>query len=245
MVEKRVKKFLILSFLGLLLINLALVSAYILFTKYGSLTLNPGEKYVVNIPFIGPSNSPTICGTAQQNDGTLLKNITVVLKSYNSNTTIAQNTTNSDGKYCITLTGMNSSQKFDVYIQYDNQTIILGSNDYTLSFGNNLIYSKSINDFVYLTGNITNRDARIENGRFEINLKYNETGKFTNSEEIFDYQKYFLNIEPNEIYSVPNDELNVSWEIPNDAKIGMYKFYIKTSFNGKERTSNIYFNITE
>jgi len=49
---------------------------------------------------------------------------------------------------------------------------------------------------------------------------------------------------PNSDYGFPNDEFNVSWEIPGDATTGKYKFYIKTSFNAKESTKTIYFNIT-
>lgn len=247
--KKGVKKFLIFSILGLVFINLTFASAYLILTKYGTLTLNPGEDYIVNIPFIGPSNPftnyPTICGTAEQTNGILLKNVTIIVKGYNNDTVIAQNVTNSDGKYCITLPEIKSStQKFDVYVQYDNKTISLGSNDYQLNFENNLVYNKGLDNFVYLTGDITNEDAKIENGRFEINLKYQNvtTGDW---EDIFDYQKYSVNIESDEIYSVPNNGLNVSWEIPSDAKEGRYKFYIKTSFNAKEHTKDIYFNITE
>lgn len=50
---KRVRNFLILSFLALSLINIILIDAYLVFVQYGSVTLNPGEKYNVNIPFFG------------------------------------------------------------------------------------------------------------------------------------------------------------------------------------------------
>ncbi|MEK6906040.1 MAG: hypothetical protein AABW81_00270 [Nanoarchaeota archaeon] len=63
---KRVHEFLIFSFIGILAVNLALLSAYTIFEKYGSVTLGSGEGYIVNIPFIGSSNSPMICGKAQK-----------------------------------------------------------------------------------------------------------------------------------------------------------------------------------
>ena len=250
--RKKMTLFLMLSFFGLLLLNFAFISAYILLIKYGSLTLNPGEKYIVNIPFIGLSKNPTICGTAEQTDGTPLSNINVTVK-YNSNQSIVRETnTGTDGKYCITLPNMSSSKKFDVYVQYDTITsdgnpIVLASNSYTLNFDNNRIYSKSLNKYVTLTGSISNEDARIENGRFEIEMgrkKVNSTNYDYNS--FGGYQKYFVNIEPNEVYDIPNSELNVSWKIPDDALVGEYKFLYKTSFNAKEKISqSVFFNITE
>lgn len=241
--KERLKNFLILSILGLLLINVSLVSSYIILVKFGTLTLSPGEKYTINIPFIGPSKSPVICGKAQQTDGTLLENVKVVVKYYDNETTLAQNTTTKDGKFCIKLPEITTNKKFDVYVEYDNETLSLGSNDYQLGFNNNEVYAKGIDRYAFLSGNITNQDASVENGRFEINLKYyNETGELI---EIFSYKKYLLNIEPNQIYGLPNPELNVSWPIDENTPVGRYKFYIKTSFNAKERTSNIYFNITE
>ena len=71
------KKFLILSVLGLLLVNLTFISATILVLKYGRVTLNPGEKYTVNIPFLGLSKSSQICGTAQTTSGKELSGVTI------------------------------------------------------------------------------------------------------------------------------------------------------------------------
>lgn len=240
--KKRLEKFIILTVLGLLLVNIPLISAYILLVRYGNITLNPGEKYTLNIPFIGESKSPVICGTAEQTDGTLVKNVSVIVKYEDENATLAQNITGSDGKFCVTLPEITSSKHFDIYVQYDNSTLVLGSNDYDMNFDDNKVYSRSTDTQVSLTGDIINEDASVDNGRFEINLKYNETGKFTHSEEIFGYKTYSVNIDPGETFDVSN--LNIFWPIDSSTKIGRYKFYIKTSFNGKEKASNVYFNVT-
>lgn len=243
----KVRDFLILSFLGILIINITLISAYVIITKYGTVTLNPGEKYTINIPFFGTSKSPEICGKAQKTTGEALQGVNVSVYYYKNNSLINKNTTDSKGKYCISLPEIKSSEKYDIFIEYENSTdnpLQLASNDYTLGFDNNKIFNKSIDKYAVLSGTIENEDAEIENGRFEVNLKYYPTN-LSERFDIFDYQKYFVNLEPREIYEVPSTELNVSWQIPIDAKIGRYKFYIKTSFNAKERTKDIYFNITE
>ncbi|MBI2629579.1 hypothetical protein HYW76_00595 [Candidatus Pacearchaeota archaeon] len=241
--NKKLRKFLILFILALLLINIPLISAYILMIKYGTFNLYPGEKYIVNIPFFGPSKLTTICGKAVQTDGTLLEGVNVTLKYYNNNTEFLKNTTGADGKYCFTILNLTSNKKFDIYVEYDNSTITNASNNYDLNFDDDKVYSKSSDNFAVLSGNITNYDAEIENGRFEINLQYwpeNASERF----EIFDYQKYFLNIEPNEVYVIPSSGLNVSWGIDSGTLTGRYKFYIKTSFNAREKTKSIYFNVT-
>ena len=244
---KAVSKFLVLSLMGLLLINLTFVNAYWIFGKYfGSVTLNPGEHYIVNIPFIGPSKSPTICGEAEQNDGTPLPDIKVIANYSSNHSKAGEATTNSNGEYCIILQEIKGSEKFDISLEYNDVTsngdqISLGSNDYDLNFDNNKIYHKNSDKYVSLSGNITNEDAKIENGRFEIKLDYGNTGNWTS---IFDYKKYSVNIDSNQVSSIPNNDLNISWAIPNDAQIGKYKFYIKTSFNAKDHSSTIYFNIT-
>jgi hypothetical protein len=242
--NQKLTLFLTLAILGLLLLDITLIGAYVLFTQYGSLTLSPGEKYTVNIPFVGPSKNPMICGKAEQTDGTALEGIKIIA-NYSNNTFAGEATTDDNGRYCITLPEITTLTKtYNIYLEYDNSTLTLANHDYDLDFENNRIYSKGSNEYVFLTGNITNEYAEIENGRFEINLQYwpvNSSERY----EIFDYRKYSVNISSNEIYEVPNSELNVSWQIPSDAEIGTYKFYIKTSFNAKERTSNIYFNITE
>ena len=244
--KTELKEFLTISIICLLLINISLVSAYIM-VKYGTITLSPGEKYTINIPFFGPSKSPVICGKAQKTSGDVLQGVNVSVY-YNSDL-VNKSITNSKGEYCIYLPEITSKKTYDIFIEYNNQTttedfIQLASNDYTLDFDNNLLFSKLSNKYAILKGSIINKDAKIENGRFEINLQYypiNSSERF----EVFDYQKYFVNIDPQGTYDTPNSELNVSWQIPSDAKTGRYKFYVKTSFNAKERTANVYFNVTE
>src|SRR3989344_8673287 len=243
--KTELKEFLIISIICLLLINISLVSAYIM-VKYGTITLSPGEKYTINIPFFGASKSPVICGKAETTSGEFLQGVNVSVY-YNSDL-VNKSITNSKGEYCIYLPEITSKKTYDIFIEYNNQTstgdfIQLASNDYTLDFDNNLLFSKLSNKYAILKGSIINKDAKIENGRFEINLQYYENSTW---KEIFDYQKYFVNIDPQGTYDTPNSELNVSWQIPSDAKIGRYKFYIKPSFNAREKTAvNVYFNVTE
>ena len=131
--------FLTFSVLGLLLLNLTVISAYLILIKFGDVTLNPGEKYILNIPFLGPSKSPLICGTAQQTDGTPLKNVSIIVEYKSNQTKAGEATTDSNGEYCITLPEIKSSNKFDIFIKYDNVSssgapLVLASNDYSLNF---------------------------------------------------------------------------------------------------------------
>jgi len=242
--NQRLKIFLILSSLIVVLINFNLISAYLISIKYGSLTLNPGEKYILNIPFIGYSKTSMICGKAEEKNGTFIKNISVIVKYYNNETILAKNNTNSNGEYCINLPEINSSKKLDIYLEYDNSTFTLGNNGYELNFEDNKVYNKISDKYAVLTGNITNYDARIENGRFEVKVGYKEDSGWKYN--FGDYEKYLFNIAPNEVYTIPNEEINISWKIPDDALTGQYKFLIKTSFNGIEKVNQyVYFNITE
>jgi len=247
----RVRDFLILSFLVIGLINFTFIGAYIVLVQYGSVTLNPGEKYAINIPFFGESKSPVIYGKAQTTTGEVLPGINVSVYYYNNDTLIGKGTTNSKGEYSISLPEITTSKKYDISIEYNNQTntggiIKLASNDYSLDFDDNRRYSKSIDDFVFLTGKITNEDAEIENGRVEIKVGYLDPLKNNSvSYRYGDYQKFYgININPKEEYEVTK-EFGISWKIPtNSTPVGKYKILIKTSFNAKEKSTGVYFNIT-
>ncbi len=41
---------------------------------------------------------------------------------------------------------------------------------------------------------------------------------------------------------IPSDEFNVTFDT-TDASIGGYKFYLEFSFNTKEKTKTLYFNV--
>jgi len=248
--KRKLKLFIVLSILILLFVNITLISGYILLTQYGSMTLNPGEKYIVNIPFFGPLRTPQVCGTAEQTDGTPIENVKVIINYSSDGSPAGSAVTDINGNYCITLPEINSPRRFNVYVEYDNGTslnnnLTLASNDYDLDFDSNLNYSKYSDDYVELNGKIINEDAEIDNGRFEIQISYyNETNQSHKVwEDLFDYQKYYLNIEPRTTYNIPNPDFTYTWEIPADARLGEYKFYIKTSFNAKDHTSTVYFNL--
>jgi len=237
--KKKLKKFLFFSIVLIVFMNLSLISAIVLSGKFGTATLNPGEKYTVNIPLIGYSNITTICGIASRQDSTKVQGINVTIKYYNTNTTIGSAITDSSGHYCINLPAVNKSNtKVDIYVGYDNNTYSLGNNEYDAYFDNYKNYSKG-DGYAALTGAITNYDAGISNGRVDVNLQYWGTTHYT----IFDYQRYYVSIDSSEVYSVPSGEFNVTWQIPSDAELGQYKYYIKTSFNGVEKAQSIYFNL--
>lgn len=228
--RKNLEKFLIVSVLGIILINLPLISALII-NVYAKISLSPGENYRLNIPFIGQSKNPSVCGVAEKTDGTLVEGVKVTARS---GSIFVQNTTNSDGEYCLSLPEINKTTDYNISIDYDNSTLTLANNDYDLSFDNNKVYRIGINGKAYLSGDITNRDAPIENGRFEIELgqKINGSWKYNN---FGGYREYLVNINPNEIYEVPNEDLDFSWDTAS-LGIGEYKFLFKSSFNGKEKS---------
>ncbi|MEK6881479.1 MAG: hypothetical protein AABY22_17790 [Nanoarchaeota archaeon] len=179
--------FLILSSLGLLLLNITLIGAFLVLAQYGSVTLSPGENYTINIPFSGITKLSIICGKAETSNGEIVQGVKITIRYKNES--VGKNTTNSKGKYCITLPKVNSNREYDIFIEYNNEINRLGSNDYTLDFKNNLTFNKSSNKYVVLNGSIINEDAEIENGRFEINLQYWPQNS-SNRYEVFDYQKY-------------------------------------------------------
>ncbi|MDI6730934.1 MAG: hypothetical protein QMD06_05265 [Candidatus Altarchaeum sp.] len=240
--KKKNKRRIVFAIIGIIIVSI--VMAAWVYDKYGTIYINPGEHYTVNIPFIGVSNIPIISGIAAYTNGTPVKNINVTVKYKGNDTVLRWNTTGNDGKYVVYLPEIKTAKLYNVYIDYDNSTLTIGSNDYTLNFNDSKIYNKSVDHYAVLEGTIEDNQVNISNGRVDVNLKYyNETKP--GWIEIFDYKRYYVNKDPTEYYEFPNDEFNVSWEIPSDASIGKYKFYIKTSFNAKEKTNNVYFNITE
>jgi len=242
--NKKLFLFLILSFLFLVFINFQFITAYILFIKYGSLTLYPGERYTLNIPFVGTSKNPVVCGFAKRTDGSFVDNVSVIAKLEKNSTIIAENTTKKDGFFCLSLPLTNKTTKYDIYLEFDNSTLSLGDNDYELNFDNYKVYNKSAEDFFVLSGNFINKDAEVQDGRVEIKMGYkNGTWKY-----IFgDYKRYSVNIAPNEVYYFPNEELNFSQPL-SQLQEGEYKLLVKTSFNGKEYVGcakcSVYFNVT-
>ncbi len=241
--KKKNKRRIVFAVVGIIIISIVM-GAWVYEKYFGTVLLNPGEQYTVNIPFIGASNNPIISGKAIDATGKAVKDINVTVKYKGNETVLAWNVTDKEGYYKIVLPEIKTAKSYNVYVgNYDNSTLTLGSNDYTLNFNDSKIYNKSVDYYAVLEGTIKNKDTNIEDGRIDVNLKYYNESK-PGWVEIFDYKRYYVNVVPNSDYGFPNDEFNVSWEIPGDAATGKYKFYIKTSFNAKESTKTINFNIT-
>lgn len=245
--KKKFFKFLGISLLGIILINLTFVSALIIFNNYGKITLSPGERYTLNIPFIGKTNNPEICGLAKLNNGSLLKDVTIRI---NSSDILEEENTNSTGGFCITLPEITGrSETYSISIEYDNSSngFYLGNKSYSFDFDNRTVYNKTINESVFLTGMIYNEDAEIENGRISLKVGYFNSSKNNSlSYRYGDYQTFnVINIDPNKDYELTKSS-SISWLIPlDDSPVGQYKMLIKTSFNGDEKSTSIVFNITE
>jgi hypothetical protein len=244
--KRKIKLFIILGILGILFLNIALISGYILINSYGKMNLNPGERYTVNIPF-KIFQSPVVSGRAQQIDGTPISGVNVIVND-SDNSILGEDTTDSNGEYSITLPKISEEEQVYVYLQYDNASpslsnLALANNDYTPDFKNNLNYSKGSDNSVNLNGKITNKDAEVKNGRFKVTLSSCQ-GETTNCDNIIETKQYTLNIKPSEVYVTPNSEMDYSWPITGSTDTGKYKIYTEASFNGKEHTSTIYFHIT-
>jgi len=129
---------------------------------------------------------------------------------------------------------------------YENETadgnLTLASNDYTLDFEDERNYIRG--ETIQLEGKIINQDARIKNGRFEVDLRYHNESK-NKWIVIQEYPTQLINIEPNEDYNIIDEGLSYTWDIPSNATIGEYKFYISSSFNAVERNKGVEFNVTE
>jgi hypothetical protein len=242
--KRKIKSFVILSVLILLFVNITLISGYILIAKYGSFHLNPGEKYIINIPFItfegnpeNLSNFQLVCGTALDDDKEAVEGVYVKITYAENLTILGTNITDENGKYCIILPGITSKQEYEVSLEYDNETfsdsLVLGSNDYELNFEGDQDYIKNTDQYFFLRGKISNEDAVIENGLIEIKLAQKIDGTWKYS--FGDYRKYYVNISSRENYNLFDEINNISWEIPANASIGEYKFLVRTSFNAMEK----------
>lgn len=234
-----IPKFLILSFLGLIILNIVLISGYIVIESYGKVTLDPSEKYIINFPFFGEpyvSKSPIICGTALDlENNSPLSGVNVTAYFSSDSSFAGTNTTNNYGEYCITLPEIQSRRAFDINVSYDDLdgTLTLGSNEYELVFNDKKTYFPE--ERVYFNGSIFNEDAEIENGRLEvIRVSYHDGSGW---KTIFNFTEpiSYINISSNQIFEFPSSELNISWEIPHNASSGNYSFYWKTSFNANEK----------
>ena len=236
-----IKRFLVFSLIGILVINASIISSYIIVENYGSMTLSPGERYTVNIPFIAEEgeeeeeispNSPIACGKAEKTNGEPVEGVNV--SAYLGSDFAGSKITNESGDYCIVLPEINRNRIFNVQIGYDDEILELGSNDYEVSFEENQVYEKGVDEKAILFLTIKNKDARIDNGRIEARIrKYNEIEE--GWEDVFGYKKYYLNISRNETYSLPNQEIEINWEFPEDVELGEYQFYFRPSFNGETK----------
>jgi len=247
MVEnKKLRLFLIISITLILLINLTLVNAYIILISYGKMYLNPGEEYVVNIPF-NTFQQPTpsvVQGRAQQTNGNPISGVKIIVNN-SDNSIFGEDTTNSEGEYSITLSEITEKERFSVYIEYDEEIQTIANNDYLYEFDNHINYSKSTDNYVELTGTIENEDAKIENGRVEVSLR-KCTDNTNTCSNILNIKTYYLNINPQETYNLPSSEINYTWPIDGGTEIGKYKIQVAMSFNAQEHTptSMAYFYIT-
>lgn len=245
--KKKITIFLLISSIILIIADLTLISAYLIYEKYGEVTLSPGEKYIVNIPF-DIAKSPEICGTAKIQNGTRLEGIKVTVSYSGKNKTLGEEITDENGRYCIKLPTISEDEDYEIYLEYENELeggeLILASNDYSLDFDNILNQSKRINHSVELKGEIENEDAEVENGRIEITLNKCE-GETTNCNQEIKKEIYYIDIESNENYEIPNSDLTFSWTISPETEIGKYKIDIEASFNAQKHTTNKYFHIVD
>jgi hypothetical protein len=243
--KRKIKLFVILGILGVLFLNLALISGYIIINSYGKMNLNPGERYTVNIPF-KIFQSPIVSGKAQQTDGTPISGVKVIINN-SDNTIVGEDTTDSSGEYSITLPKTSEEEQVYVYLQYDNgsaplNNLMIGSNDYTYTF-NDANYSKSKDNYIELTGKITNKDAEIEDGRMIVTLKSCEE-ETNNCDTVIDTKTEYVNIASLKVYNIPNKDVQFRWDIDNLA-IGKYQLEVSMSFNGKEKGSEAnYIHVT-
>lgn len=220
-------------------LNLSLILGQIsLGVNYGNFTLYKGENYTINIPF--NSYFSFVCGKAYYTDNTPAEGINIIIVKKSDNNKIGESVTDKNGNYCIKILQNNEKEDYSIYV-VTGENLTLGSNDYDSYFTTNKkVYNKSEDKYVVLIGNISNKDAEINNGRMIVEVK------IKNSQwELINSTKYYVNIKPNELYNIPNNNLNITWQIQQNIKTGEYKFRIDMSFNGKYHYKEVYFNITE
>lgn len=242
--KKKLQSFIILAVLIILFVNFTIISGYILINSYGHMELNPGEHYIVNIPF-KLFQEPVVSGKALINNGTPLQGIEVTIKDKKDNI-LGEDITDSDGEYIITLPKISDLTEYYVDIEYDNDSAIFlnlgnGSNNYEYSF-EDMSYSKLNDDSIELIGEITNKDAIIENGRIKATLISCEDEEGDICKEIISTKTVYLDIDPLEVYLIPNEEdtIEFKWSM-DDLEEGTYKIEVSMSFNGKERGSEANF----
>lgn len=241
-------------FLILLLIlgTVVVIAGSIIEKKYGDFKLHPGEKYTVNIPFLGAPESSFICGKAEYWNGSAVEGVNVTVKYHNNETVLAVNMTDENGFYCVYLPEIKKATDYDIYVGYENRTnLVLGSNDYTLNLDTEKD-SYSSGEIVVLNGTIENEDAKIEDGRMLVSLAYcngtfNESSKACKGTpgkwiHLYDSKNYSLSINKNYDQYVPYVDFDVRFNT-SGASMGWYKFSLRASFNSKEHTKNIYFNV--
>lgn len=252
-IKKKFKGKMELFLILLLILGTVVGIANIIDKKYGSFSLHPGEKYTVNIPFLGAPKSSFICGKAEYWNGSAVEGVNVTVKYHNNETVLATNKTDKNGFYCVYLPEIKKVTKYDIYVDYENRTdLVLGSNDYTLNLDTEKD-SYSLGEIVKITGTIENEDAEIDGGRMLVSLAYcngtfNESSKACKGTPgkwiyLYDDKSYSLNINKNYNQYVPYDDFDVRFNT-SDADKGWYRFSLKASFNSKEHTKTIYFNVT-
>jgi hypothetical protein len=235
--KRKIKLFIILAVLGLLFINMAIISGYFFINAYGNMKLNPGEEYTVNIPF-KLFQSPVVSGKAVANNGTVIAGVNVTVTD-SHNKILGEDITNENGEYSITLPKISDITEYYVDVGYNNGSQIFtnlanGSNDYDYTF-DDMNYSKSQDNYIELTGKITNEDAEIENGRMVVTLNKCEDNT-NNCDTVIDTKTEYVNIAPLKEYNIPNTDIKFRWPI-DDLSVGKYQLEVSMSFNGVESNS--------
>lgn len=243
------KKIFFILIILFLLFNLAAVNGIIIHHQFSnSFTVFPGENYIINIPF--KAHETSICGNAVLlNDSEIIENIQGINISVSGERNYSTRT-DENGEYCIDLVGVYKPKEYNAYVEYDNESLVVLSKKYHLTQFNTSKNSYSRGESAILKGVIGNEDAEIKNGRIIQKIKCKELiGEEECNREFVSSKTYYVNISPKEDYEVPNNNLNLTWQIPENMELGKYEFYTRVSFNGNGRKiprsgSKLDFNIT-